>query len=230
MRVSFFFTSFVWNILHSKKNWVRYDQKCLMGFIKSARHSCQVLMKIEFSRHIFEKYSNIKFNENPCIGGRVFSMRTDGRTGVTKSIVPFRNFAKAIKNRLLVSSYLFFSPSVRSSGCLSVSLPACLSVCLSVYQNFNSNSAVLARRMFLQFDSVKFWNTPIWLIADNNIGRFTWGSNFHLYWWQQYDIFCSSTKCKGSSLLPFRGHTDSFKLFTSAVKSTIQRKCTVALP
>jgi hypothetical protein len=30
-----------------------------------------ILMKLEFSRHIVEKYSNIKFNENPSSGSRV---------------------------------------------------------------------------------------------------------------------------------------------------------------
>jgi len=29
------------------------------------------LMKLEFSRKIFEKYSNIKFHENPSSGSRV---------------------------------------------------------------------------------------------------------------------------------------------------------------
>jgi hypothetical protein len=28
-------------------------------------------MKLEFSKHIFEKYSNIKFHENPSSGSRV---------------------------------------------------------------------------------------------------------------------------------------------------------------
>jgi len=39
---------------------------------------CQILMKLEFSQQIFEKYSNIKFHENPSSGSRVFSNRTDG--------------------------------------------------------------------------------------------------------------------------------------------------------
>jgi len=30
----------------------------------------QVLIKLVFSRHIFEKYSNIKFHENPSSGSR----------------------------------------------------------------------------------------------------------------------------------------------------------------
>jgi len=26
-------TNFVWNISHSKKNWTRFDQKCMLAFI-----------------------------------------------------------------------------------------------------------------------------------------------------------------------------------------------------
>ena len=33
--------------------------------------------------------------ENPSSGSRVFFMRTDGRTDMTKLIVAFRNFAKS---------------------------------------------------------------------------------------------------------------------------------------
>ena len=36
-------------------------------------------MKLEFSRQIFEKYSNTKFHENPSGGSGVILMRTDGR-------------------------------------------------------------------------------------------------------------------------------------------------------
>jgi hypothetical protein len=36
-------------------------------------------MKLEFSRHIFEKYSNIKFHENPSSGSRIIPCgQTDG--------------------------------------------------------------------------------------------------------------------------------------------------------
>jgi hypothetical protein len=53
-------------------------------------------MKIEFSRQLNEKYSNIKFHENPSIGNRVFPCRWTGeQTGITKLIVAFRNFASA---------------------------------------------------------------------------------------------------------------------------------------
>jgi hypothetical protein len=41
-------------------------------------HFLQIL---EFLRHIFQKYSGIKFNENPSSGSRVVSCgRTDGHT------------------------------------------------------------------------------------------------------------------------------------------------------
>ena len=48
--------------------------------MKSTRYSCPVLMKLEFSRQAFEKYSNIKFHENPSSWNRVVPCeRTDGQ-------------------------------------------------------------------------------------------------------------------------------------------------------
>jgi hypothetical protein len=55
----------------------------------------------EFSRQIFEKYSNIKSNENPSSGNRVAPCRwTDRQTGrdITNLIVAFRNSATTPKN------------------------------------------------------------------------------------------------------------------------------------
>ena len=52
-------------------------------------------MKIEFSRQIFEKYSNIKFYENPSSGSRVIPCgRTDVSTDMTKLIVASRTRLK----------------------------------------------------------------------------------------------------------------------------------------
>jgi hypothetical protein len=48
-------------------------------------------MKLEFSLHIFEKYLNTNFHENPSIGGPVVSC---GQTDMTKLIFAFRNFSK----------------------------------------------------------------------------------------------------------------------------------------
>jgi len=39
----------------------------------------QILVKLEFSRHIFEKYSNMKFYENPSSGSRVVPWGQTGR-------------------------------------------------------------------------------------------------------------------------------------------------------
>ena len=41
MCVLIFSTTFVWNISHYRKNWVKYDQKCLLSFMWSTRYSCQ---------------------------------------------------------------------------------------------------------------------------------------------------------------------------------------------
>jgi hypothetical protein len=72
-------------------------------------------MKLEFSRQIFEKYSNTKFNEIPSTGSRVVPCgRTDTQTDMTKLIVGFRNIAKAPKNRTVTgSSLLGWNWSVR---------------------------------------------------------------------------------------------------------------------
>jgi hypothetical protein len=60
--------------------------------MSSTRHSCQICMQLEFSRQIFQKYSNIKFHENLSSRSRV---PCDGQTDMKKLILAFRNFAKA---------------------------------------------------------------------------------------------------------------------------------------
>ena len=52
-------------------------------------------MKLEFSRKIFEKLSNIKFYENPSSGTGL--IHEAGQTDMTTLIAAFRNFAKAPK-------------------------------------------------------------------------------------------------------------------------------------
>ena len=58
------------------------------------RHS---LMKLEFPRQIFEKILKYKISRNSVQWEKSCSMRTDGRTYMTKLIVAFRNFANAPK-------------------------------------------------------------------------------------------------------------------------------------
>jgi hypothetical protein len=79
------------------KNSARYH-KCTQVFMWSARYFCPVLMKLEFSRQIFEKYSNMKFHENPSSGSRVVPCgRADGQMWRSQwsLFVTFRNFANA---------------------------------------------------------------------------------------------------------------------------------------
>ena len=64
-------TTSVSNISHAKNKWARYDKKCILVFMKSTRYFLFDLMKLEIPEQIFEKYSNIKFHENPSSGNRV---------------------------------------------------------------------------------------------------------------------------------------------------------------
>ena len=66
--------------------------------VKCCRYSCQILMKLEFYRQIFEKYSDTKFYEIPSNGGRVACRQKERRTYMTKLIVYFRNFANSPKS------------------------------------------------------------------------------------------------------------------------------------
>jgi len=68
--------------------------------MSSTRYSCHILIKLEFSRQIFEKYSNIKLHLIRPVGAELFHLdgRTDGRTDMTKLIFDFRNFAKVPKS------------------------------------------------------------------------------------------------------------------------------------
>jgi len=64
----------------------------LVGFYyKNTRYSCQILMTLEFSGHIFEKSSNTKRQENPCSGSRVVPC---GQTDMTKVECTYKRVKK----------------------------------------------------------------------------------------------------------------------------------------
>jgi hypothetical protein len=66
--------------------------------MQSTGYSSHIVMKLEFPTQIFEKYTDIKFHENPSSGNRVVTCgRTDRQTEMTKLIVSFRNLANAPK-------------------------------------------------------------------------------------------------------------------------------------
>jgi hypothetical protein len=55
-------------------------------------------MGLEFQRQIFEKYSVVKFNENPSNGDEFFCDHV--LTDVTKLTVAFRNFGNVLKDEI----------------------------------------------------------------------------------------------------------------------------------
>jgi len=69
--------------------------------MKSTRYSCQISVKLEFSEQVFEKYSNVKFHENPSGRNRVLCAQTD----MTKLIIAFRTSANAPKNIKILASF-----------------------------------------------------------------------------------------------------------------------------
>jgi hypothetical protein len=76
-----FSTTFNSNISHSNKNSKIYCHKCENVFTYSTRYSCQILVKLKFSRYFVEKSSNFKFKQNTSSGTRVSAWgRKDGRT------------------------------------------------------------------------------------------------------------------------------------------------------
>ena len=95
MCVLIFFTIFVWIISHYKKKWARYDKKIYIGL-----HVEYLLFFLDFKeigfffRQFFEKYSNIKFHENPSCGSRICSMRRDGGTDMPKLLPRFPQFCE----------------------------------------------------------------------------------------------------------------------------------------
>ena len=65
------------------------QSKCVSVFMWSTFYSCSILMSLEFSGQIFEKYSNIKFHKNPSSGSPVVPC---GKTAA------FRNLSNAPQN------------------------------------------------------------------------------------------------------------------------------------
>jgi len=100
--IFYFLCNFVRNISHSRNYRARYYHKYTSVFMWSVRYSCQIWMKLEYSRQVFEKYVNIKFYENSSSESLGFSMRTGGQTYMTKLIVvAYRNFANAPEKLML---------------------------------------------------------------------------------------------------------------------------------
>jgi hypothetical protein len=96
--VLIFSTTFIWYISHSKKNSARYCHKRWKRLrVKYHSYSCRNFMKLEIFSTVFRKkglrYQSYVQWEPSC------TMRTEGRTDVTKLTVAFRNVANAPKNQ-----------------------------------------------------------------------------------------------------------------------------------
>jgi hypothetical protein len=85
--------------------------------MQSTRYSCQILTKLEFSRHIFEKHLNIKFHKNPSSGSRVVPCgRAGGQTDTKKLTVAFRNVANAPKSVFMFTEVVRIRTTERCAG------------------------------------------------------------------------------------------------------------------
>ena len=79
----------------------------------SIRYSCQIIMTLKFSLHVFEKYPDVKFHDNPSSESRVVpSGQTDRWTDITKVIVAFRNFATRLNMANVITFIIrvYFKP------------------------------------------------------------------------------------------------------------------------
>jgi hypothetical protein len=77
-------------------------------------------MKLESFTQIFEKYINIKFNENMYSGSKIVLCE---RTAMTKLIVAFRNFAKKHLKIALRGGHVRPSASPPVDGIMSATKP-----------------------------------------------------------------------------------------------------------
>jgi hypothetical protein len=68
------------------------------GLHLNTRYSCRILMKLEFSRQILQKYSKIKFHENPSSRRRLFPCgQTDGYEEANSR---FSQFCQRAENKI----------------------------------------------------------------------------------------------------------------------------------
>ena len=96
MFVLIFSTTFVWNISHSKKNWAKYEQKCVFVVMYSTRYSCHILMKLLTSQRFSKENTRMSnFMKIRPVGTELF--HTDRRTDMVKLIIFFSQFCKRAK-------------------------------------------------------------------------------------------------------------------------------------
>ena len=93
-----FSTNFVWNIYHSKMNWEVCYQKYLFAFMSSTRHTRQIFIKTWIFAADFRKIHKYQISLKSIQWEPSCSMRTDGWSVMTKTIVAF--FFEIVGTRL----------------------------------------------------------------------------------------------------------------------------------
>jgi len=93
------------NLPQTKKHSATQYHRRTHVFMYTVRYYWHILIKLEFSRQIFEKYSNVKYHENTSSGSRVVlcgrvNRQTDRQAGMTKLRVAFKNYPKAQKKKI----------------------------------------------------------------------------------------------------------------------------------
>jgi len=79
MSVLIFSTTGVCKISYFKKNWARYDQKCILVFTSSTHYYCQIWTKLEIFWQIYMKNSQISIFMKICPMGAEL-LKPDGQT------------------------------------------------------------------------------------------------------------------------------------------------------
>jgi len=103
MCVSIFST----NIYRPKNSCARYEKKNGIGLHVKCRYSCQVQRYLTFLDKFSKKKIKYRISLKSVQWEPSCSVRTDGRTDITKLKVAFRKFANASKNEncLVTASY-----------------------------------------------------------------------------------------------------------------------------
>jgi hypothetical protein len=89
--VLIFSTNFVRKFSLSEKNSAHIITSPCIGVRVRQVIRVRLYSKLEYSRQIFEKYPDVKFNENPFSGSRILPCR---QTDMTKLIVLFSQFCE----------------------------------------------------------------------------------------------------------------------------------------